>query len=105
MENKFQEAFSQSLNIPAEEIKDSFHRVMDAFKKTDITPRLVTSFWFGLGESSREDIQIHLNRYLDWMGKDLAGYLSKTAGLSGSETDLKKLLKEIEAIMVPLIKQ
>ena len=87
-----------SFNADIEEIKDSFCRVRDAFQKTNITPRLVTSFWFGLGESSREDIQIHLTRYLGWMGEDLANHLSKTAGFAGGERDLKKFLKEIEAL-------
>lgn len=99
-----------SFNADIDEIKDSFQRVTKAFKSTDKSPRLVTSFWFGLGKNSREDIQIHLKRYLGWMGDDLALELSKKAGLAGSERDLMKFLQEIEAagasdvILVPTSK-
>jgi len=71
---------------------------------------LVTSFWFGLGESGRLDIQIHLERYLGWMGHDLAKDLSKTAGFSGTEADLNKFLMLIkdagatDVILVPTSK-
>jgi len=49
-----------------------------------------------LGQNSRQDIQIHFNRYLGWMGEDLASELSKTAGLAGSERDLKEFLLQIK---------
>lgn len=86
-----------SFNADIEEIKDSFYRVNEAFKKNNKTPRLVTSFWFGLGESARSDIQIHLERYLSWMGDDLAKDLAKTAGFSGNQADLKEFLSLIKA--------
>ena len=85
-----------SFNADIEEIKDSFNRVVNAFADSKKSPRLVTSFWFGLGQNSRQDIQIHLNRYLGWMGEDLASELSKTAGLAGSERDLKEFLLQIK---------
>ncbi|MDC0942960.1 LLM class flavin-dependent oxidoreductase [Gammaproteobacteria bacterium] len=81
-----------SFNADIEEIKDSFNRVQKAFKEKNKSPRLVTSFWFGLGESARSDIQIHLERYLSWMGDDLARDLAKTAGFSGSQSDLNDFL-------------
>jgi alkanesulfonate monooxygenase SsuD/methylene tetrahydromethanopterin reductase-like flavin-dependent oxidoreductase (luciferase family) len=85
-----------SFNADIQEIKDSFHRVLSAFEHVEKPPRLVTSFWFGLGNSAREDIQIHLKRYLGWMGEDLASMLSNTAGLAGTERDLKDFLLEIK---------
>ena len=81
-----------SFNADIEEIKDSFNRVQKAFEEKNKSPRLVTSFWFGLGESARSDIQIHLERYLSWMGDDLARDLAKTAGFSGSQSDLNDFL-------------
>ncbi|MDC0029647.1 LLM class flavin-dependent oxidoreductase [Pseudomonadota bacterium] len=99
-----------SFNADIEEIKDSFSRVKEAFSKINKSPRLVTSFWFGLGESGRLDIQIHLERYLGWMGHDLAKDLSKTAGFSGTEADLNKFLTLIkdagatDVILVPTSK-
>ena len=99
-----------SFNADIQEIKDSFERVKRVFKAANKSPRLVTSFWFGLGLSSRQDIQIHLKRYLAWMGEDLASDLSKNAGLAGNERDLNKFLKEIKAagasdvILVPTSK-
>jgi len=85
-----------SFNADIEEIKDSFHRVLSAFKHVKKPPRLITSFWFGMGDSARKDIQIHLKRYLGWMGEDLADMLSKKAGLASSERDLKDFLLEIK---------
>ena len=99
-----------SFNADIEEIKDSFNRVQTAFKEKNKSPRLVTSFWFGLGESARSDIQIHLERYLSWMGDDLARDLAKTAGFSGSQSDLNDFLLLVKAagatdvILVPTSK-
>ena len=99
-----------SFNADIEEIKDSFNRVQTAFKEKNKSPRLVTSFWFGLGESARPDIQIHLERYLSWMGDDLARDLAKTAGFSGSQSDLNDFLLLVKAagatdvILVPTSK-
>ena len=99
-----------SFNADIEEIKDSFNRVNEAFVKKNKTPRLVTSFWFGLGEGARSDIQIHLERYLGWMGEDLAKDLAKTAGFSGSQDELVDFLHLIKAagatdvILVPTSK-
>ena len=99
-----------SFNADIEEIKDSFNRVQKAFEEKNKSPRLVTSFWFGLGKSARSDIQIHLERYLSWMGDDLARDLAKTAGFSGSQSDLKDFLLLVKAagatdvILVPTSK-
>ena len=86
-----------SFNADIEEIKDSFNRVQKAFEEKNKSPRLVTSFWFGLGKSARSDIQIHLERYLSWMGDDLARDLAKTAGFSGSQSDLNDFLLLVKA--------
>ena len=99
-----------SFNADINEIKDSFSRVIEAFSQQNKSPRLITSFWFGLGKSGREDIEVHLNRYLGWMGNDLAKNLSKTAGFSGSQDNLKDFLIEImdsgasDIILVPTSK-
>ena len=99
-----------SFNADIEEIKDSFNRVQKAFEEKNKSPRLVTSFWFGLGKSARSDIQIHLERYLSWMGDDLARDLAKTAGFSGSQSDLNDFLLLVKAagatdvILVPTSK-
>jgi alkanesulfonate monooxygenase SsuD/methylene tetrahydromethanopterin reductase-like flavin-dependent oxidoreductase (luciferase family) len=99
-----------SFNADIEEIKDSFNRVQKAFEEKNKSPRLVTSFWFGLGKSARSDIQIHLKRYLSWMGDDLARDLAKTAGFSGSQSDLNDFLLLVKAagatdvILVPTSK-
>ena len=99
-----------SFNADIEEIKDSFNRVQKAFEEKNKSPRLVTSFWFGLGKSARSDIQIHLERYLSWMGDDLARNIEKTAGFSGSQSDLNDFLLLVKAagatdvILVPTSK-
>ena len=85
-----------SFNADLKEINDSFNRVEEAFAQKKISPRLITSFWFGLGDTGRDDIKTHLTRYLDWMGKDLAKNLSETAGFSGNQNDLYNLLVKIK---------
>ena len=85
-----------SFNADLKEINDSFKRVEEAFAQKKISPRLITSFWFGLGDTGRDDIKTHLTRYLDWMGKDLAKNLSETAGFSGNQNDLYNLLVKIK---------
>ena len=85
-----------SFNADLKEINDSFNRVEEAFAQKKISPRLITSFWFGLGDTGRDDIKTHLTRYLGWMGKDLAKNLSETAGFSGNQNDLYNLLVKIK---------
>ena len=85
-----------SFNADLKEINDSFKRVEEAFAQKKISPRLITSFWFGLGDTGRDDIKTHLTRYLDWMGKDLAKNLSETAGFSGNQDDLYNFLVKIK---------
>ena len=85
-----------SFNADIEEIKDSFDRVNLAFKAKNKSPRLVTSFWFGLGDNGREIVEKHLTRYLGWMGDDIAESLAKTAGIAGNEKSLKDLLVKIK---------
>ena len=99
-----------SFNADIEEIKDSFNRVQKAFEEKNKSPRLVTSFWFALAKSALSDIQIQLERYLSWMGDDLARDLAKTAGFSGSQSDLNDFLLLVKAagatdvILVPTSK-
>ncbi len=85
-----------SFNADLNEINDSFNRVKEAFSQKKISPRLITSFWFGLGDTGRDDIETHLTRYLGWMGKDLAKNLSETAGFSGNQDDLYNFLVKIK---------
>ena len=85
-----------SFNADLKEINDSFNRVEEAFAQKKISPRLITSFWFGLGDTGRDDIKTHLTRYLGWMGKDLAKNLSETAGFSGNQDDLYNFLVKIK---------
>ena len=99
-----------SFNADLKEINDSFNRVKEAFSQKKISPRLITSFWFGLGDTGRDDIKTHLTRYLGWMGKDLAKNLSEIAGFSGNQNDLYNFLVEIkelgatDALLVPTSK-
>ena len=87
-----------SFNADLQEINESFFRVKEAFSQKEISPRLVTSFWFGLGDSGRDDIKTHLTRYLGWMGDDLAKNLSEIAGFSGNQDDLYNFLVKIKEL-------
>ena len=87
-----------SFNADLKEINDSFNRVKEAFSQKKISPRLITSFWFGLGDTGRDDIKTHLTRYLGWMGEDLAKNLSEIAGFSGNQNELYNFLVEIKEL-------
>ena len=46
-----------SFNADLKEINDSFNIVKEAFSQKKISPRLITSFWFGLGDTGRDDLR------------------------------------------------
>jgi alkanesulfonate monooxygenase SsuD/methylene tetrahydromethanopterin reductase-like flavin-dependent oxidoreductase (luciferase family) len=69
-------------------------------------PRLVTSCWFALGPTAREQIDGYLERYLSFMGPDVAGQVAPTCKVV-SPTALRATIGELsdlgtdELILVP----
>lgn len=58
-------------------------------------PRLTTSFWFALDDTSdnaRGQIHGHLRHYMNWLPDDLVDALAPTAGYAGSAADLRTVL-------------
>lgn len=64
-------------------------------------PRLTTSFWFALAETSddpRSQIHRHLRHYMNWLPSQLVDALAPTAGFAGSLAELRALLDRFAAI-------
>lgn len=72
-------------------------------------PRLTTSFWFALAETSddpRRQVHEHLRHYMNWLPVDLVDALAPAAGFAGTLDELGALLErfaEIGAEEVQLI--
>jgi len=100
-----------TFNADLQEVKDMKVMADESFLKSgNKEPRLITSFWFALGADARAQMRTHLQRYLGWMGKDIANELSNTAGFCGSINELKDFIREInqagieEILLVPTSK-
>lgn len=58
-------------------------------------PRLTTSFWFALAETSadpRRQVHRHLRHYMNWLPSDLVDGLAPTAGFAGTVEELRDVL-------------
>jgi alkanesulfonate monooxygenase SsuD/methylene tetrahydromethanopterin reductase-like flavin-dependent oxidoreductase (luciferase family) len=83
-----------------DDIKQSFDAFRAAWQAEGRTgqPRLVTSFWYGIEKSGKEQMVRHLDRYLNFMPADVAKQLAPVAGFNGSIEDLKQFLADIKAL-------
>ncbi|WGX97199.1 LLM class flavin-dependent oxidoreductase [Nocardioides sp. L-11A] len=64
-------------------------------------PRLTTSFWFALTETSpdpRAQIHRHLRHYMNWLPTGLVDALAPTAGFAGTLDELRGVLDRFAAI-------
>lgn len=64
-------------------------------------PRLTTSFWFALSETSddpRAQIHRHLRHYMNWIPPEFVDALAPTAGYAGDLAGLREVLARFEAI-------
>ncbi len=63
-------------------------------------PRLTTSFWFALEETSggqaRAQVHRHLRHYLSWLPADLVDAMAPTTGFAGTVPELIALLRRFE---------
>jgi alkanesulfonate monooxygenase SsuD/methylene tetrahydromethanopterin reductase-like flavin-dependent oxidoreductase (luciferase family) len=69
-------------------------------------PRLVTSFWFALGDTGRDQMDEYLLRYLNFMGADAARKLAPTVATTSAQAlrDAVRMVAELgcdELILVP----
>ena len=69
-------------------------------------PRLVTSFWFALGRSARQQLDGYIARYLDFLGPGVAAQVAPTCTVT-SVARLREAIREVrnlggdEVILVP----
>lgn len=93
------------------EIADSFELTRQSWQQAgrETTPRLVTSFWFALGDPSRarQQLQNHLRHYLNWLPASVLDALLPQTGFAGTAEQLRETLQAIktagadEVILVP----
>ncbi len=83
-----------------QEIEEAFTRLRDAWQAEGRAgkPRLIASFWYGLGEEGKEKMQAHLTRYLNFMPQDLVDAMLPETGFNGSVEELQHFLSGIEAL-------
>jgi len=64
----------------AEEIGFAYKTARQAWREAGrgTAPRLVMSFWFALGDRAREQLDVYLERYLCFLGDDVAKALAPT---------------------------
>ncbi|MCX6399837.1 MAG: LLM class flavin-dependent oxidoreductase [Propionibacteriales bacterium] len=79
-----------------------FEIARDAWSAADRPPpRLTTSFWFALAETTtdpRDQIHRHLRHYMNWLPSQLVDALAPTAGFAGTLVELRDLLDRFAAI-------
>jgi len=90
-----------------EEIGLAFERARKAWAAAGRPPpRLVTSFWFALGETARSQLDDYLGRYLAFLGPGVAAKLAPTAGTASAEAlrDAARQIADLgadELLLVP----
>ncbi len=79
-----------------EEIEATFALARSAWKQAGRPePRLLTSFWYALGNDARGQLDTYLHRYLNFFGKDAAKALAKNVTCD-SPQKLKDMTRRIE---------
>jgi alkanesulfonate monooxygenase SsuD/methylene tetrahydromethanopterin reductase-like flavin-dependent oxidoreductase (luciferase family) len=63
-------------------------------------PRLMTSFWFALGNgtSAREQVHTHLRRYMNWIPVEFVDAMAPTTGFAGTQDELEAVLRKFADI-------
>jgi len=82
------------------DIRNSFEQFTAAWQAQGRTgkPRLIASFWYGIDTKGKEQMVKHLERYMNFMPKDISSQLIPHAGFNGSINDLKDFLQEIKKL-------
>lgn len=83
-----------------DEIRQSFQQMNDAWHTAGRTgkPRLIASFWYGIGKKGKEQMIRHLERYLNFMPAHVVEMVLPDAGFNGSVSELKDFLQDIKAL-------
>lgn len=82
------------------DIRNSFEKFVAAWQAENRVgkPRLVASFWYGIDKNGKEQMMKHLERYMNFMPKEISSQLIPHAGFNGSISDLKDFLGEIKKL-------
>ena len=89
-----------SMLVTLNDIKQSFEQFNAAWNAAGRSgkPRLIASFWYGIDAKGKVALETHLTRYMNFMPKDLSGYLVPNSGFRGSMQDLKDFLGEVQKL-------
>lgn len=85
-----------SLDLDLAATADLFEVARGAWREAGRpAPRLTTSFWFALRETSddpRAQIHAHLRHYMNWIPTEFVDVLAPTAGFAGTVAELREVL-------------
>lgn len=90
-----------------DEVAFAYDTARQAWRKLGRTPpRLVMSFWFALGPNARQQMDEYLQRYLCFLGDDVARGLAPTVKVTSASAlrDAARMLEDLgtdELILVP----
>jgi hypothetical protein len=88
-----------SFGPSVKEVAFSFDTARRAWRQAERPdpPRLVTCCWFALGKDGRQQMDVYLRRYLNFMGESVAVQLAPTVKTT-SAAALRQVLRELEDI-------
>jgi alkanesulfonate monooxygenase SsuD/methylene tetrahydromethanopterin reductase-like flavin-dependent oxidoreductase (luciferase family) len=80
-----------------QEIETTFERARRFWRESnrEAEPRLVTSFWFALGNNARGQLDDYLHRYLNFFGQEASKQLAKSVKLD-SPGALRDMIRRVE---------
>ena len=81
----------------AQEIAPTFELARKAWSEAGReTPKLISGFWFALGDGARDQMAAHLGRYMNWLAPAEREAAQRGAGFTGDAAGLRDLLRRIE---------
>ncbi len=86
-----------SFAADVDEIRSSFEQARAAWTEAgrERPPRLITSFWFGLGDGARDQITAHLRRYFNWLPAAEVEAMLPHTGFAGDAAALRERVQRI----------
>ena len=83
--------------VSAEEVAPIFEQARAAWEQAGRdTPRLLTGFWYALGDGARAQLAEHLGRYMNWLPTAERADAQRSAGLAGSAEQLRDALRRMQ---------
>lgn len=97
-----------SFGPSADEVSFAYETARRAWREAErkTPPRLVMSFWYALGDRAREQLDIYLERYLGFLGNDVAKALAPTVKTTSATAlrEAARMLADLgtdELLLVP----